>query len=153
MTSKLESRAKRARSNGPQLVAIKPSPARQLLLLLNGFEIFDDRAPVLCREDELRHVRMAGGKALRQRLGKAFDLVSARERSEGRRLRVRAGAGAADGMAARAIPRQQHLATSRGLGGLLCQDWRGYAHGDHDEIVESLPAHMLLLVPPAPLAA
>src|SRR5437667_8903426 len=79
----------------------KPSPARQLLLLLNGLQILDDRAHVLRREDELRHVRMAGGKALRQSLGKAFDLVSARERSEGR-SRVRAGAGAADGMAARA---------------------------------------------------
>src|SRR5262249_33409485 len=30
-------------------------------------------------------------------------------------------------------------------------DGRGYANGDHhDEIIESLPAHMLLLVPPAP---
>src|SRR6266481_2810327 len=148
MTSKLQSRAKRARSNRSRS---KPSPARQLLLLLNGLQILDDRAHVLRREDELRHVRMAGGKALRQSLGKAFDLVSARERSEGRSRRVRAGAGAADGMAARAIRRQQELATSRGRGGLLCQDRPRHAHGDHrDEIIESLPAHMLLLAPPAP---
>jgi hypothetical protein len=34
--------------------------ARQLLLLLNGLKVIDDRAHVLSREDELRHVRMAG---------------------------------------------------------------------------------------------
>src|SRR5499427_8359714 len=133
MTSKLESWAKRTRSNGPQSVAIKAKPARQVLLLLNGLQILDDRAHVLRREDELRHVRMAGGKALRQSLGKAFDLVFARERSEGRGRRVRADAGAADGMAARAIPRHQQLATSRGRGGLLCRDRRSDAHGDHHD--------------------
>jgi hypothetical protein len=42
-----------------------------------------------------------------------------------------------------------------GGGGLLCQDRcqdrPRHAHGDHrDETIESLPAHMLLLVPPAP---
>ena len=45
---------------------------KKLLLLLNGLKIIDDRTHVLRREDELRHVRMAGGKALRQGLGKAF---------------------------------------------------------------------------------
>src|SRR5215469_10078025 len=119
------------------------------LLLLNGLQIIDDRAHVLSREDEFRHVGMAGGKALRQSLGKAFDLVFARERSEGRGRRVRADAGPADGMAARAIPRHQQLATSRGRGGLLCQDRRSGAHGDHqDEIIESLPAHMLFACSP-----
>ena len=59
-----------------------------MLLLLNGLKVIDDRAHVLSREDEFRHVRMAGGKALRQSLGKAFDLVFARERSEGRGRRV-----------------------------------------------------------------
>src|SRR5260370_42705354 len=92
----------------------KPTPARQPLLLMSGLHILDDRAHVLRCEDELRHVGMAGGKALHQSLGKAFDLVSARERAEGRSRRVWAGAGAADGMAARAIRRQQELATSRG---------------------------------------
>src|SRR5262245_35878406 len=131
--------------------SIEAASDEKPLLLLNGFKIIDDRAHILSREDELRHVRMAGGKALRQRLGKAFDLVFAREGSERRSLRVQAGAGAADGMATRAIPREQQLATSSGRGGLLCQDGRGYANGDHhDEIIESLPAHMLLLVPPAP---
>src|SRR5215831_20506905 len=119
------------------------------LLLLNGLQIIDDRAHVLSGEDEFRHVRMAGGKALRQTLGKAFDLVFARERSEGRGRRVRADAGAADGMAAGAIPRHQQLATSRGRGGLLCRDRRSDAHGDHhDEIIESLPAHMLFACSP-----
>src|SRR5215472_7888990 len=129
----------------------RPPATGQMLLLLNGLKVIDDRANVLSREDELRHVRMAGGKALRQSLGKPFDLVFARERSEGRGRRVRAGAGAADGMAAGAIPRQQQLAASCGRGSLLCQDRPSRAHGDHhDEIIESLPAHMLLLVPPVP---
>ena len=90
----------------------KPRPTRKPLLLLNGLKIIDDRTHVLRREDEFWHVRMTGRKALRQGLGKAFDLVFARERSEGRRRRVRASPGRADGMAARAIPRQQQLATS-----------------------------------------
>src|SRR5215471_289596 len=60
-------------------------------------------------------------------------------------------AGAADGMAARAIPRHQQLATSRGRGGLLCRDRRSGAHDDdHDEIIESLPAHMLFACSPVP---
>src|SRR5215469_15016132 len=141
--------AKRARRNRAAIdCRSKAASDEKPLLLLNGFKIIDDRAHVLSREDEFRHVRMAGGKALRQSLGKAFDLVFARERSEGRGRRVRADAGAADGMAARAIPRHQQLATSRGRGGLLCRDRRSGAHDDdHDEIIESLPAHMLLLVP------
>src|SRR5262249_13198081 len=94
------------------------------LLLLNGLQIIDDRAHVLRRENELRHVGVTSRKALGQSLGKAFDLVFARERSERRRGHVRAGAGAADGMAARAIRRQQQLAASRGRGGLLCQGGR-----------------------------
>src|SRR5215467_6750497 len=150
MTSRLESRTTRARSNAAAIDGrSKPRPTRQPLLLLNGFKIIDDCADVLGREDEFRHVRMAGGKALRQGLGKAFDLVFARERSEGRGCRVRADAGAADGMAARAIPRHQQLATSRGRGGLLCRDRRSGAHDDdHDEIIESLPAHMLFACSP-----
>src|SRR6516162_3636313 len=60
---------------------------KKLLLLLN------DRTHVLRREDELRHVGVTGRKALRQGLGKAFDLVFARKRSEGRRCRVRASPG------------------------------------------------------------
>jgi hypothetical protein len=116
--------------------------ARALLPLLDGLKVIDDRAHVLRREDELRHVRMAGGKALRQSLGKAFDLVFAREGSEGRGRGVRAGAGAADGVAARAIRRQQELATSCGRGGLLCQDGRRDAHRDQrDETMEDLPVH------------
>src|SRR6516162_6235761 len=79
---------------------------KKLLLLLNGLKIIDDRAHVRRREDEFRHIRVSGRKALRQGLGKAFDLVFARERSEGRRGRVRASTGAADGMAARTIRRQ-----------------------------------------------
>src|SRR5262245_18625810 len=127
----------------------RPPATGQMLLLLNGLKVIDDRANVLGREDELRHVRMAGGKALRQSLGKAFNLVFARERSEGRGRRVRAGAGAADGMAAGAIRRQQQLAASCGPGGLLCQDRPSHAHGDHhDEIIESLPAHMLFACSP-----
>ena len=65
---------------------------KKLLLLLNGLKIVDDRAHFLWREDELRHVRMTVRKALRQSLGKAFDLVFAGECSEGRlahRLRRR----------------------------------------------------------------
>ena len=89
---------------------------KKLLLLLNGLQIIDDRTHVLRREDELRHVGVTGRKALRQGLGKAFDLVFARERSEGRRRWVRASPARADGMAARAIPRQQQLATSCGRG-------------------------------------
>src|SRR6516225_10479189 len=96
----------------PACDAIEPVSDKKLLLLLNRLQIIDDRAHVLRREDELRHVRMTGRKALRQGLGKALDLVFARERSEGRRRQVRAGPGGADGMAARAIPRQQQLATS-----------------------------------------
>src|SRR5262249_13015158 len=122
----------------------KPPATGRMLLLLNGLKVIDDRAHVLRREDELRHVRMAGEKALRQSLGKALDLVFAGECSEGRGRQVRAGTGAADSMAACAIRRQQQLATSRGRGGLLCQDRPRHAHGDHhDEIIESLPAHML----------
>jgi len=144
-------RARRARTRRSRWVIDRSRVRQEAVTAADGLQIVDDRAHVLSREDEFRHVRMAGGKAFCQSLGKAFDLVFAREGSERRSLRVRAGAGAADGVAARAIPRQQQLATSSGRGGLLCQDRRGYAHGDHhDEIVESLPAHMLLLVPPAP---
>src|SRR5262245_48327564 len=115
MSSKLKSRATRARSDRAAIDCRSTShPTRQLLALLNRFKIIDDRAHVLWREDELRHVRMTGRKALRQRLGKAFDFVLVRERSQGRRVRVRASPGAADGMAARAIPRQQQLTASYG---------------------------------------
>src|SRR6516164_7691947 len=85
----------------------QPVSDKKLLLLLNRLQIIDDRTHVLRREDELRHVGVTGRKALRQGLGKAFDLVFARERSERRSLRVQAGAGAADGVAACAILRQQ----------------------------------------------
>src|SRR6516164_1739747 len=120
----------------------RPSAKGQMLLLLNGLKVIDDRANVLSREDELRHVRMAGGKALSQSLGKAFDLVFAREHSEGRGLRVRAGAGAADSMATGAMGRQQEFATSCGGAGPLCQDGRNDAHRHHcDETMEDLPTH------------
>src|SRR5215813_4431564 len=144
MTLRLESPTKRARSNRAAIdCRSKAACDENPLPLLNGLQIIDDRTHVLRREDELRHVRMAGGKALGQSLGKAFDLVFARERSERRRRRVRASAGAADGMAARAIRRQQRLAASRRRGGLLCQG-RRHAHGDHrDETMKGLPAHML----------
>ena len=85
----------------------KPCAALQLLLLLNGLKVVDDCTHVLRREDEFRHVRMTGGEALCQGLGKTFDLVFAGECSEGRRGWVRAVAGAADRMAAGAIRRQQ----------------------------------------------
>src|SRR5262245_21530010 len=108
MTSRRESRTTRARSNPAAIdCRSKPRPTKQRLLLLNGFKIIDDRAHVLWWEDELRHVRMTGGKAFCQGLGKAFDLVFARERSEGRRRWVRASAGAADAMATRTVRRQQ----------------------------------------------
>src|SRR6516225_6006566 len=119
----------------------QPVSDKKLLLLLNRLQIIDDRTHVLRREDELRHVGVTGRKALRQGLGKAFDLVFARERSEGRRRWVRASPGGADGMAARAIPRQQQLATSCGRG-LLCQDGRHHTHCDHrDETMENSTAH------------
>ena len=85
----------------------KPRPTRKPLLLLNGLKIIDDRTHVLRREDEFWHVRMTGRKALRQGLGKAFDLAFAGESSERRRGWVRAVADAADRMAARTIRRQQ----------------------------------------------
>src|SRR5215813_10242049 len=152
MTLRLESPTKRARSNRAAIdCRSKAASDENPLLLLNGLQIIDDRAHVLRRENELRHVGVTSRKALGQSLGKAFDLVFARERSERRGRRVRAGAGAADGMAAGAIRRQQQLAASCGRGGLLCQERPSHAHGDHhDEIIESLPAHMLLLVPPVP---
>src|SRR5437016_13201065 len=100
--------------HGEELAAIgfrsKPCPARRPLLLLDGLEIVDDRAHVLGLEDEFRHVWMTGRKALRQGLGKTFDLESVRERAEGRCRGMRARAGAADGMAAATIGRQQFLA-------------------------------------------
>src|SRR5215470_667364 len=100
---------------------------RQLLLLLNGLKIIDDRAHVLSCEDEFRHIRMTGGNAFCQSLGKAFDLVFAREGPERRGLRVQADAGAADGVTACAMGRQQEFATSRGGAAPLCQDGRGDA--------------------------
>src|SRR5215472_6550283 len=117
MTLRLESPTKRARSNRAAIdCRLKAACDEKPLLLLNGLQIIDDRAHVLRRENELRHVGVTSRKALGQSLGKAFDLVFARERSERRRRRVRAGAGAADGMAARAIRRQQRLAASRRRG-------------------------------------
>src|SRR5436190_4485772 len=70
------------------------------LLLLDGFEIVDDRADLVGLEDEFRHVRVAGRNALGQRLGKPFDLKLAREGTKGRRLGVGTDAAAADRMAA-----------------------------------------------------
>jgi hypothetical protein len=135
-------RKARVEEAGRDRLSIEAVSDKKLLWLPNGFKIIDDRTHVLRGEDELRHVRMTGRKALRQGLGKAFDLVFARERSEGRSRRARASPGGADGMAARAIPRQQQLATSCGRGGLLCQDGRHHAHCDHrDETIEDLPAH------------
>ena len=135
-------RKARVEEAGRDRLSIEAVSDKKLLRLLNGFKIIDDRAHVLWREDEFRHVRMTGRKALRQGLGKALDLVFARERSEGRRRRVQASAGPADGMAARAIPRQQQLATSCGRSGLLCQDGRHHAHCDHrDQTIEDLSAH------------
>ena len=40
--------------------SFEASPTRQLLLLLDGFKVIDDRAHVLRCKDEFRHVRMAG---------------------------------------------------------------------------------------------
>ena len=120
----------------------KPCPTRKSLLLLNGLKIIDDRAHVLGREDELRHVRMTGREALRQGLGKAFDLVFARERSERRGRWVRAGASAADGVAARAVRRQQRLAACCRRGAFLSQSRRDHAHCDQaDEAGEDFAAH------------
>jgi len=151
MTLRLESPTKRARSNRAAIdCRSKAACDENPLLLLNGLQIIDDRAHVLRRENELRHVGVTSRKALGQSLGKAFDLVFARERSERRRRWVRAGAGAADGMAARAIRRQQRLAASRRRGGLLCQG-RRHAHGDHrDETMKGFLAHCFLLAPAAP---
>jgi hypothetical protein len=123
-------------------LSIEAVPGEKPLLLLDGFEIIDDRAHVLRREDELRHVRMAGGKAFRQGLGKAFDLVFAREGSEGRGRRVGADAGAADGVAACAIPRQQRFAACCERGGFFCQNRQHRGHCEQgDEIVRDLLAH------------
>jgi len=73
------------------------------LLLLNGLEIIDDRAHLFRLKHELGHVWMTGRKALRQGLGKTFDLEFARECTERRGGGMRARAGAADGVAAGAI--------------------------------------------------
>jgi hypothetical protein len=49
------------RAQGLAAICCRSKPAtRELLLLLDGFEVIDDRAHVLSGEDELRHVRMAG---------------------------------------------------------------------------------------------
>jgi hypothetical protein len=105
---------RKARTEVPAAIGCrsKPRPTRQLLLLLNGSEIIDDRAHLLGFEDEFRHVRMTGRKALRQGFSKAFDFVFAGERSEGRRVGVGARAGTAHGMAASTVGRQQRLAAS-----------------------------------------
>jgi hypothetical protein len=131
---------RKARTEEAVLMAYrsKPRPTKQRLLLLNGLKVIDDRAHVLRREDEFRHVRMAGGKAFRQRLGKAFDLVFAGERSEGRRGAMRAVASAADGVASRTVRRQQRFAAGCGRGAFFCQN-RHCEQGD--EIVRDLPAH------------
>ncbi len=100
-------RKARMEETGRDRSSIEVVSDKRPLLLLNGLKIIDDPAHVLRREDEFRHVRMTGRKALCQGLGKAFDLVFAGECSEGRRGWVRAFAGAADRMAARAIRRQQ----------------------------------------------
>ena len=86
-----------------------------LLLLLNGEKVVDDRADFVGLENEFRHVRMAGRKAFRQGLGEALDLVLAGKCSEGRRGRMRAGASAADGVAARTVRRQQQLPPFAGV--------------------------------------
>src|SRR5262245_37965304 len=145
MTLRLESPTKRARSNRAAIdCRSKAACDENPLLLLNGLQIIDDRAHVLRRENELRHVGVTSRKALGQSLGKAFDLVFVRERSERRRGHGRAGAGAADGMAARTICRQQQLAASCRRSGVLCQGGRSHTHCDHrDETMKGLPAHML----------
>src|SRR4029077_3962081 len=86
--------------------------ARQLLPLLDGFEILDDCADLVGLEDEFRHVGVTGRNALGQRLGKPFDLELARECTKGRRRRVGTDAAAPDCMAASAIGDQQRLAAS-----------------------------------------
>src|SRR5262249_6179166 len=107
-------------ASGNWLRSVTARSQRRLLLLLNGFEIIDNRAHLLGREHEFRHIRVTGRKALSQRLAQAFDLVSAGQRSERRRLRMRTGAGAADRMAASTIRRQQRLAAHCRGPALLC---------------------------------
>jgi len=70
-------RKARVEEAGRDRLSIEAVSDKKLLRLLNGFKIIDDRAHVLWREDEFRHVRMTGGKALCQGLGKAFELVFA----------------------------------------------------------------------------
>src|SRR5262249_44537407 len=84
MTLRLESPTKRARSNRAAIdCRSKAASDEKPLLLLNGLQIIDDRAHVLRRENELRHVGVTSRKALGQSLGKAFDLVFARELRNG----------------------------------------------------------------------
>src|SRR5436190_11736249 len=104
------------------------------LLLLNRLEVGNDRPDFLRREYEFRHVRMAGGKAFRERFAEALDLVPVREGSERRRVGVRTLAGAADRVAAGAIRRQQRLAARERRGAFLGRSGcHRAAHGHGEE--------------------
>ena len=81
--------------------------ATQRSALLNLFEIRQDRRDFIGLEDELGHVGMADRKAFRQCLCQSFNRIFPRQRSEGRRSRMRTGAGATDGVTARTVRRQQ----------------------------------------------
>lgn len=95
-----------------ELAAIRcrSKPAtRELLPLLDGLKVIDDRPHLVGLKDEFRHVGVAGKDAFGQRLGKPFDFELARKRTKRRRLRVRTGAAAADRMAAGTVGGQQRL--------------------------------------------
>jgi hypothetical protein len=134
--------------NPPRYARDRLDPIRAVaeqppLLLLNGLKIIDDRAHLFGLKDELRHVRMTSGKALRQGLGKIFDLEFARKRAEGWGGGMRARAGAADGMAAAAVGRQQGLATACRFVGAFCRNGRHQADRDQadEKRVKDRAAH------------
>src|SRR5580700_4194401 len=87
---------------------------------LDRFEVADDGSHVLAGEAKFRHVRMAGDDAFGQSLLERFDRISLTERAERRCLRMLAGAGAANRVAARAIPRDKLLAALNRAFGRAC---------------------------------
>jgi hypothetical protein len=68
------------------------------LLRLNGPQISGQRAGVLARETEGRHVRVPAGQAFAQPVRKIVEVHPIAEIAEGRCRRMRARAGFADGM-------------------------------------------------------
>jgi hypothetical protein len=87
------------------------SKGESCLTLLDRLQIGDYGADIVTVECELGHVWMARDNSLAQSLFKKLDWIVRRKVTKQRSLRVPALAGAADGMAASAVPCEESLAT------------------------------------------